>query len=61
MRRDFRRIISNAADDLGNVMSLKLRITRVDAFGRKGEQEILVELQPGVSNIGSRTSLVVPG
>src|ERR1051326_4298541 len=42
-----RGVFGHAADDLGNVMSLKLRISRVDPFRRKREQKIFVDLETG--------------
>ena len=44
-RRDLGRIGRNAADDLRNIVRLKLRIARIDTFGRKREQKIIVELK----------------
>ena len=39
----FGRILTDAADDFCNIMRLKLRIARIDAFGRECKQKIFIQ------------------
>jgi hypothetical protein len=43
---------SNTAHHLGNVVRLKARVSRIDAFGRKAEEEVLADLEPSLFEHG---------
>ena len=47
----------DAADDLGDVLGLVLRIARIDALGREAEEEILAALEPGPFEHGQQEFL----
>ena len=52
----------HAADHLGDVHGVEVRVARIDALGREGQEEILAHLQAArPSRIGRMTSSVVPG
>ncbi len=45
--RGCRRIVRDATDNFRNVVSLKFRIARIDAFRREGQQKIFIQFQTG--------------